>query len=485
MSITTANGITTDDFTTNTAASYTSDHTDGGTNGSQTFDTANKRLLITGGNDTAFYYNGLTLFNSFAEVDMDQSDGGGVQVMRSSTALSYNLYIKDSQATTNPNTFILYSLPNYTVLAQGSISFTRGTKHTIRLEVVRYDLVIYFDGQVIAIAGSSDVQTSGKCGMLGGGSATQHYLRFAVGDFDNLIKPAPPHYPTDGHAIYDYGTYMSSPTLYKARLDTFAAAGFKLVMNYSLIYDTTAHMLDYINYAASLGMKVVVSLKDPFLWLSPAIQANIPIMYAESGNKSTDATFTPYVVNAVKSLAGVWGYYVGDEVAFSNKAALQTHISVIAGADNAHPTLQIQSDLSSSVHRLTTDWTGCASVIGDDVYPYPDVPHPSVEEVAYGIGKYCAFHGAIQQAIALQCYAKDGINNPTQAMMSGWITSVLAYMQPRVILWFAYPDLLTSPNSSQLWSDLTAAIAANMYHPPSNVILRARSGAVILRAREL
>jgi len=119
------------------------------------------------------------------------------------------------------------------------------------------------------------------------------------------------------------------------------------------------------------------------------------------------------------------------------------------------------------------------------VYPYPDVPHPSVEEVAYGIGKYCPFHGAIQQAIALQCYAKDGINNPTQAMMSGWITSVLAYMQPRVILWFAYPDLLTSPNSSQLWSDLTAAIAANVYHPPSNVILRARSGALVLRGREL
>jgi hypothetical protein len=249
-------------------------------------------------------------------------------------------------------------------------------------------------------------------------------------------------------------------------------------MNYSLIYDTTAHMIDYINYAASKGMKVIIALDRTFLWNPPAIQANIPIMYAESGNKSTDALFTPYVVNQVKNLAGTWGYYVGDEVAFASKAALQTHIGIITGADNAKPTLQIQSDYIDAVHRLTTDWTGCASVIGDDVYPYPDTPNPTVENVAYGIGKYCPQH-SLQQAIVLQAYSKDGINDPTYAMMQGWLTSVYAYMQPRVVLWYGYDALLTSPNPTQLWHDLVAAIAT--FQPShAHITLQAPRGTITL-----
>src|SRR6266704_653727 len=458
MTISTVNSITTDDFTTNTSASYTSSHTNGGSNGTWTFDLANNRLVATGGSDSCYFNPSISLWNSWAEVDMDQSEGGGVQVMRytSGGEKSYNLYVMDASSASNANTFTLYSLPNYTVLASGSISFTRGTRHTSRLEVNRYDLVVYFDGVIKAIAGSTDVQAAGNIGMLGGNPGTQHYLRFAIGDMDNATKPTPAHTPTDGHCIYDYFV-LSNPATYKPRLDKFAAGGFKLVMQYYLIYDTTAHMIDYINYAASLGMKVIIALDRTFLWNPAAIQANIPIMYGESGNKSTDALFTPYVVNQVKNLSGTWGYYVGDEVIFSDKAAFQTHIGVITGADNTKPTLQIQSDLANSVHRLTTDWTGCAGVVGDDVYPYPDAPSPSVENVAYGIGKYCGQH-SLQQAIALQCYSRDGINDPTYAIMKDWITSVQAYMQPRLILWFAYPDLLTSPNSAQLWNDLVSAI---------------------------
>ncbi len=289
MTISTANNVTTDNFTTDTSASYVSNHTNGGSNGVWTFDTVNSRIIATGGNDCCLFNPSISLWNSYAEVDMDQSEGGGVQVMRytSGGEASYNLYIQDSNSASNPNTFILYSLPSYNLLAQGVINFPRGTKHTIRLEVVRYDLVIYFDGVVIAIVGSSDVQVAGNCGMLGGNPGTQHYLRFAIGNFDTVVKPLP-HYPVQGHCIYEYFV-PSDPNTYRPRIDRFAAGGFKLIMQYYLIYDTTAHMIDYINYAASKGMKVIIALDRTFLWLAPAIQANIPIMYAESGNLATDA----------------------------------------------------------------------------------------------------------------------------------------------------------------------------------------------------
>src|SRR6266702_922798 len=113
MTITVANGITTYDFTTNTSASYTSGHTDGVSNGTWTFDLANNRLVATGGSASCYFNSSISLWNSWAEVDMDQSEGGGIQVMRSGTDSCYNLYINDASSASNPNTIQLYGMPGY------------------------------------------------------------------------------------------------------------------------------------------------------------------------------------------------------------------------------------------------------------------------------------------------------------------------------------------------------------------------------------
>src|SRR5438132_729039 len=121
--------------------------------------------------------------------------------------------------------------------------------------------------------------------------------------------------PVDGNAIYDTIAPSQGRAVWGPRLDRIRAGGFRLVMNYHLLVGSTADMVAYINYAASIGLKVIVCTAN--IQHSANLSTSFPTLYVEAGSPGIGDLndFTIYVVNQVKGLAGTWGYYVSDEAA--------------------------------------------------------------------------------------------------------------------------------------------------------------------------
>jgi hypothetical protein len=153
--------------------------------------------------------------------------------------------------------------------------------------------------------------------------------------------------PTDGFGIYE-SQAPNPPATYQPRLDQIAAGGFKLVVNYSILYGTAAQMTSYINYAASKGLKVIVALQDPRIWRDNTYAATYTALYADAGNPATGTLLMQYVVAQLKGLAGVWGWYVGDEVAEADHTLFKAYTDAIAAADSTHPRLMVLRVRSAS-----------------------------------------------------------------------------------------------------------------------------------------
>src|SRR6266446_1713630 len=201
MTITNINGIITDTFSTDTSSQYTQSHNDGGTSSTWIWDTGNSRVTGTGGNDGTAVYNNFAAQDMYTEIVTDQLENGGVVARYVDSNNTYVAYLNDASSVSTPNTWSIWSIVagSYSQLASGTFSFTRGTTHTIRLEVVHFDIVLYFDGTIIGIIGDTNVSAAGKGGMVSGSTTgTEHFKQLSIGDFNNLILP-PPHQPADGY----------------------------------------------------------------------------------------------------------------------------------------------------------------------------------------------------------------------------------------------------------------------------------------------
>lgn len=277
--------------------------------------------------------------------------------------------------------------------------------------------------------------------------------------------------PTDGYGVYESLSPDNIATS-QAHLRAIAASGFRLVMNYGLLSSTAANITSYINFAASVGLKVIVSLENPAIWRDNTIAATFPELYADSGNQGTDSSFTTYVVNLVKGLAGTWGYYVGDEPLTVDHAALLAHCNIVHSADAVKPRLLIEGAerASNAVYTNNSPFFDCCEVTGDDYYPVGNtlITWPIAATVAAGIQATCAAHSN-QSAMVLQATSLAQYSRQTCAPWSGcatWPTygqmrttrdAALANMAPRLILWYSYFDVIAAPATFQQWNTLTLA----------------------------
>ncbi len=253
-----------------------------------------------------------------------------------------------------------------------------------------------------------------------------------------------------GQGVYENHGPQNGPAFYQPRLNQIAAAGFKLVMNYDLLFGHASDITAYINYAATVGLQVIVALNNPVIWKTNQIAATFPNLYADSGNQSTDNGFTTYVVNLVKGLPGTWGYYVADEVANSDHAALLTHANYIKAADPNHPRLIISNGASTdAVYTGTSLLADCCEVLGDDYYPIGDSAAyaNSLTYRAQHIQNFCNGKN-IYSAISLQAHSLAPYNIlgpwPTLAQMQANLATVKANMYPRLILWYSYFDVIAT-----------------------------------------
>ncbi|GAC1651192.1 MAG: hypothetical protein NVS4B12_21760 [Ktedonobacteraceae bacterium] len=134
--------------------------------------------------------------------------------------------------------------------------------------------------------------------------------------------------PTDGYGLYEAISPWNAST-YTAWLAQMVVGGFKLVMNYNLLYTTGAQLVVYINTATACGMWVIVALYEQSLWDGMAdLSSQYPGLCA-STRIHDGPGLVQYVVNLVKGLLGTWGYYVGDEVAASYHTQLKMHADLI------------------------------------------------------------------------------------------------------------------------------------------------------------
>jgi hypothetical protein len=281
--------------------------------------------------------------------------------------------------------------------------------------------------------------------------------------------------PTDGYGVYESIQPSLGSGVYTPRLTQIAAGGFSVVLNYASPNGTAANLVSYINAAASAGLKVIVALHDPAIWRDNTYSTTYSTMYADSGNAATGILFAQYIVNAVKGLAGLWGYYIGDEVIVGDHTTWATYAAAIKTADSTHPRLVIESATpgASNFYQGSTLYFDQCEVGGDDYYPIGNtgVSWATPATVASGIQTFCASK-SIQSAMTLQAFSWQQAYPParcspypscapfpTRDQIYTNLQAVLANMTPRLILFWAYYKILVSDNPTLHWADLTAAIS--------------------------
>lgn len=157
------------------------------------------------------------------------------------------------------------------------------------------------------------------------------------------------------------------------RLDLIARGGFKVVLNYAAVApwaDPDVNMQQikaYADHAASNGLQVIWSLKDPQWWDGTNLLSVFPGLASQLGAKS-NAEFIMNFVGALKNHPATWGYYVADESGATKATQVIAIADAIRAADPHHPTLTVH--MSNQWRDGTMQaFERAASHIGFDHYP--------------------------------------------------------------------------------------------------------------------
>ena len=259
-------------------------------------------------------------------------------------------------------------------------------------------------------------------------------------------------------ATFDgYGTYEScSPqnaAMCLSHLNDMAAAGFKLVINYDELYGDASFQKAYLDRAQSVGMKVIVALSNPAFYDGTDLRSKFPAL-AQTCNCTDNNGFIQYVVNLVKKHPAVWGYYIGDEVDPSDHDTMKSALAdVVHQLDPTHPRLFIDNGGHTiAAWHGNSPFSDTAEVIGSDFYPVGhehDFHYPTIDQtaaVAGGIQAYANAHGEdgaiVLQAFSYSNYGISGAPYPTASQMESMLSLTLAYLHPRIILWYSYYDTM-------------------------------------------
>jgi len=275
----------------------------------------------------------------------------------------------------------------------------------------------------------------------------------------------------DGYGIYESCSPNDEATCL-SHLNTMAAAGFKLVINYDEMYGDASFQKAYLDRAQSVGMKVIIALNNPRFYNGESLRSQFPVL-AETCDCTDNNGFIQYVVNLVKDHPAVWGYYIGDEVDPADHDEMKSRLAdVVHRLDPKHPRLFIDNaGQSTSVWHGNSPFFDTAEVIGTDFYPlrgessdYPTIDRAGA--VASGIQAYANAHSEgsaiVLQAFSYSEYDTPGAPYPTANQMESMLSQTLANAHPRIILWYSYYDTMSYDNGIQHWNDLKSTIARNM-----------------------
>jgi hypothetical protein len=284
-----------------------------------------------------------------------------------------------------------------------------------------------------------------------------------------------------GEGIYDactpWGT--TDPNGCNSRLLKVAQAGFKYVLNYDQMYADKAGTLDYLNYASSLGMKVIFAMNDPAFWNGSNLLTAFSGL-AATCSCSSNTGFIAYVIGLVKNNPGLWGYYVADEVQPASHDQLKAYTDLVHQLDPNHPRLNIETTENTGggaagATSILTTFQDTADVLGVDYYPVGSwyngesaaqtgTVAAAVQAVANQYGKRSAmvlqsFSWSQYSGESWRCPGVTTCPYPALTDLESMESQTLSNAASALILWYSYFDLLKSDNPVQHWADLSTTLA--------------------------
>jgi hypothetical protein len=262
-------------------------------------------------------------------------------------------------------------------------------------------------------------------------------------------------------------------------LDQIASAGFTLVINYAVLYNSTsAQVLAYASHANSLGLKIAWDLSDA-AWYQKENPAGVSYFkkFAKGCGCSTRKEFVTYYVNLVKNNPVTWGYYIGDETDPRYAPVVNSYSRLVRrlDANPAHTRLfVILGDASLSTERNEIRaFLPQVDMIGEDYYPIGN-PYTSIADMGTAAGNLqtIATENGKQSAVVNQamswadyppgfCVPFPSCEPfPTYQQMLHMRNTMLRNSQPSILLWYSFFDLQKSSDPGANWANATAAAFA-------------------------
>jgi hypothetical protein len=215
---------TVDTFSTNTSANYTSTFWGTGSVGTWTWDTANSRIVGSGGTNAANLFNSVSFVDGITIFDMDYADSdAGIAFRWTDATHHYQLRINDASSGSNPNTARLFVKNGAGAATQigstAAITLARGTYKRFKLDVQGTTFTVYMDGVQILSVTDATLSASGKVALLAGTKIQCYQLRVQPYGDDVTSKMVYTRQrlnstdPTATPAVLDTQTFVSSPAI--------------------------------------------------------------------------------------------------------------------------------------------------------------------------------------------------------------------------------------------------------------------------------
>jgi hypothetical protein len=279
-----------------------------------------------------------------------------------------------------------------------------------------------------------------------------------------------------------YESCLPSESSCLARLTEMGARGFQVVLNDGLRYaDSADEIRAYADHAEELGMQVILPVKYFPEWDSDDrhLVKEFPNLAAEGGC-TDNVSYLTYYVSILKDHPALWGYYMADEVHSEYHDGLKIYSDIVRDVDPHHPRLIVEEGTNDPMEIFFTfhsNMSDTTDVVALDNYPYGYIEAygdlsqytgDSARMLQYWSDKLRLKNAIVLQAFAWTQYSKVPLcliwpvcaTFPTYEQMKAQRDQALLNSRPEIILWFSYPDILSSNRPAQHWSDLAAAAFA-------------------------
>lgn len=210
---------TTDGFTANTSANYISTSRFGGTTATWTYDTANSRLVATGGTNALYLSASISRADVDFFTDLDQSDAGGLVWRYNDVNNFYYLLIGDSLASSGTkNTITLYKVVSNVQTQLGtalitynvgpstnyySVNFTRGTFRRFRVTMLSGVITCYVDGNALITYTDGSPLGAGQLGLFNNsGTVGSRYYQLWITQVGDVVTGTPALDIVTGKFVY-------------------------------------------------------------------------------------------------------------------------------------------------------------------------------------------------------------------------------------------------------------------------------------------